>query len=45
MMPGVVADFRVQVISYYGYANRLVAGLGVPFGNSSPKLVEGQPGL
>lgn len=29
----------VQVIAYYGYANRLVAGLGVPFG-----VGEGPPG-
>lgn len=36
---------RVQVTGYYGYVNRLVAGLGVPFGDSSPTLVEGAPGL
>ena len=35
----------VQVIGYYGYVNRLVAGLGVPFGDSSATLVEGAPGL
>jgi len=29
----------VQVTGYYGYVNRLVAGLGVPFG-----VGEGAPG-
>lgn len=35
----------VQVVAYYGYVNRLVAGLGVPFGSSCAALVEGAPGL
>jgi hypothetical protein len=39
------AALREQVTSYYGYVNRLVAGLGVPFGAASPALVEGAPGL